>query len=393
MMVAVAMNETSRTQGQRAVLFAGGGTGGHIFPGIAIAERLESLRPGAVSCVFAVSQRPLDSQILRDAGRRFVAIPAQPVSLRPRGFLKFVSSWGKAVRAGRQLIRELRTSAPGGVEVLAMGGFVAAPVVQAARVEGVPVSLVNLDAIPGRANRWIAGRCDRVFSAVPVQEGSLRSRSGVRVVPPIVRAGARAPGDPSECRSLLGLDPARPTLMVTGASQGAKSINSFLLALVEKHADVLRRGGWQIIHQTGKGEAQRVKAGYDAAGIPSLVQEFFDGMGRAWGAAEVAVSRSGAGSVAEAWGACVPTLFLPYPYHKDQHQKYNALAITASGASVLGEDRIDAAQNLATVGPVLLELLTSPARRAEMRSAYASLGPANGQDQIAEAVVGAWNGP
>lgn len=375
----------------RAVLFGGGGTGGHIFPGIAIAERLESMNPSRkVVCVFAVSQRPLDAQILRDADRRCSIIPAQPLSLRPRGLFRFVASWGKSVRAARELIRELRLECPGGIDVMAMGGFVAGPVVQAARVERAPVSLVNLDAVPGRANRWIAGRSARIFSTVAVPQGSLPGKHAVMVVPPIVRAAARAPGDASVCRAQLGLDPHRRTLVVTGASQGAKSINSFMIAFAKAYGAVLKEGGWQIVHQTGKGESQRVSQGYDQAGVPALVREFFDGMGAVWGAGDVGVSRSGAGSVAEVWASAVPTVFLPYPYHKDQHQKFNALPVAESGAAVIAEDRIDPQANLTAVGPTLLDLVQNESHRAAMKAAFARLGPADGEERIAAEIMRSW---
>ncbi len=381
----------------RGVIFAGGGTGGHIFPGIAIAERLEAASGrGGVVCEFAVSGRPLDGEILRKAGRRFRVNPAQPVSVRPRGFLRFAMSWGKAVGAGREMIRQLRKECPGGVEVVAMGGFVAAPVVRAAVVERAPITLVNLDAVPGRANRWISGRAGKVFSTAPVREGSLRAGTsrqgsgGVALVPPIVRAEARAPGDAAECRRRLGLDAGRLTLMVTGASQGAKSINSLMLALAEREKDLLVRGGWQIVHQTGRGEAERVRAGYAAAGVPAVVEEFFDGMGALWGAADLAVSRSGAGSVAEAWGNGTPTVFLPYPYHKDQHQKHNAQGVVAAGGAIVVDDLIEPAANVERAGAEIASLLADAGRRAEMRKGYERLGPADGEVRIAQGIMAAW---
>jgi UDP-N-acetylglucosamine--N-acetylmuramyl-(pentapeptide) pyrophosphoryl-undecaprenol N-acetylglucosamine transferase len=375
----------------RGVIFAGGGTGGHIFPGIAIAEQLEAMMSageggGGVVCRFAVSNRPLDGEILKQVGREFVVIPAQPFGVRPKALINFVRSWGGAVRAGRAMIRAMRESCRGGVEVIAMGGFVAAPVVQAARAENVPISLVNLDAVPGRANRWISKHCGRVYSTARVPQGSLRGgKTGVEVVPPIVRTAARAPGDAKACRAKLGLDPSRKTVMVTGASQGAKSINSFMLRFASE-AKVLREGGWQVVHQTGKGEVERVREGYKAAGVDAVVAEFFDGMGTLWGAADIAVSRSGAGSVAEAWANCVPTIFLPYPYHKDQHQKFNAMGLAEAGGAVIVDDAIEAEKNMQGAGRVLSELCRDEGKRAAMRGAYEKLGAADGEVRIARGI-------
>nr|HRJ49424.1 UDP-N-acetylglucosamine--N-acetylmuramyl-(pentapeptide) pyrophosphoryl-undecaprenol N-acetylglucosamine transferase [Phycisphaerales bacterium] len=255
----------------RGVIFAGGGTGGHIFPGIAIAERLEaSGAPPRVRACFAVSTREIDARILGHAGRSFTVIPAEPFSLRPLALWRFVSSWGKSVRAGRKVIREARALCPGGVELVATGGFVAAPMVQAARAEGVGVTLVNLDTVPGRANRWIGRHAARIFSAAPLHGDPLGGSSRIEFVPPIVRSAALAPADAAQCRRMLGLDPGRPTLLVTGASQGARSINAFMAEYAGSRREVLMRDSWQLIHQTGRGEAGDVRALYESLGIPAV---------------------------------------------------------------------------------------------------------------------------
>ena len=241
-------------------IFAGGGTGGHIFPGVAIAEHLEESVPGC-ELHFVCSVRPGDAAMLKATGRPFSAIAAQPFGLRPRSLLRFLGSWGESVRAMRGLIAAKRTAGP--VVVVAMGGFVAAPAAQAARAERVPVVLVNLDAVPGRANRWIARHARRVLTAAKVPG------SDWEYVRPIIRRSAMAPGDRATCRRMFNLDAGRTTLLVTGASLGARTINEFMLAWVERHAALLR--GWQVIHQTGQGEHEALVL----AGVPS--REIGDG--------------------------------------------------------------------------------------------------------------------
>ncbi len=373
-------------------VFAGGGTGGHIYPGIAIAEALRRARPG-VRCVFVCSNRPLDAKILTEERQEFTVSPAMPLAVRPRGLLKFLSSWGPSVRQTRQL---LSTLGPG-ARVVAMGGFVAAPSVQAARAMRRPVTLVNLDAIPGKANRWIARHAERVFSTSTIRAERPERFGAWRVVPPIVREKARWVADPtvevasggaakSSARAALGLDPERPVLMVTGGSQGARSLNAFVAAFFEAapHASLARQ--WQVLHQTGKGEAEAVRAAYERAGVRALVLEFVSPMSPWWGAADLCVARAGAGNVAEAWANAVPTLFLPYPYHRDEHQRFNALTLVEAGACRMVKDLIDPVANLTSAGAEL-ERFMAPESLASARAAFRSLGPADGAEQIARALL------
>lgn len=362
------------------VVFAGGGTGGHVFPALAIAEQLAA---GATPprMLFLCSTRPLDAEILRReqvAGEAatFSPVPAQPFGVRPRALWKFVSTWGSAVAASRQMLRDLRATCPR-VVVVAMGGFVAAPVAQAARAEKLPILLINLDAVPGKANRWISRHATRVLTAARVHGGA----PGWSEIPPIVRAGAAWSGTRADARAELALDPERPTLMVTGGSQGAGSINQ-LMALLAGRGDL---AGWQVIHQAGKDEAE-VAAAYAKAGVPACVRAFFRPMSPCWGAADVAVSRAGAGSVAEAWANRVPTVFLPYPYHRDQHQAFNARVLVDAGAAVCPTDHVDSNSNAADAGEVIRALVSDAARRGAMRQALERLGPANGAAQAADAI-------
>lgn len=381
------------------VLFAGGGTGGHIFPAIATAEELLRLSP-ACTPRFLCSTRPLDAEILgkaRIAGHPadfsshpadFVAIPAQPFGLRPRAAFRFITSWGGAVRAGREVIRSARARGP--VVVAAFGGFVAAPIVQAARVERVPILMVNLDAIPGKANRWIARHAQRVLTTTPPRGAGSTSWTQIR---PIVRRASVTDRTAAECRATFGLDASTPTLLITGGSQGAGSINAFLRAFARERAPLL--ASWQILHQTGKEGADEMRAAYADAGISASVMPFITDMGQAWGAADAAVGRAGAGTVAEAWANRVPTLFMPYPYHKDQHQKFNAMPLVEARAALLATDHIDAQANMREAGPMLAALIGSHApnatpeqsQRERLATNLKGLGPADGAATVAAQIL------
>lgn len=368
------------------VLFAGGGTGGHIFPSIAIAECIADRLGPKVAFRFLCSSRPIDAEILRECGADHVPAPANPPGLRPRALVRFLGGWGPSVRLGREAIRAGRRAGQS-VVMVASGGFVAAPLVQAARVERCPVVMLNLDAVPGRANRWIARHAARIFTTAPVADPPQRGAPW-EPIPPIVRRSALPPGSAGDCRAALGLDPGTPTLLVTGGSQGASSINGFLSVFAAESPSAMR--GWQVIHQTGRireEDERAVRRGYEAAGVRALVRPFLSTMGVAWGAADVCVCRAGAGNVAESWATGTPCLFMPYPYHSDNHQRANAMPLVEAGAAVLAHDVVDTRANMEEAGAALAELLTSAPLRDRLRAALAGLGPASGAASVAREVV------
>lgn len=369
-----------------SVIFAAGGTGGHIFPALAVAEALRTLHP-SVEPVFVASQRAIDRQVLEGARVEWSAIPARPLVVRPRALAGLVWNWGGAVRGARGAMRSKGRRA---LALVTTGGFVAPPAAQAARAERIPSVLINLDAVPGRANRLLATRAARKLTTA---DGPDVPADWVRI-PPIVRAGARSGASPASARLAFGLDPKTPTLLVTGGSQGARSINEFLLAVVREQPEMMR--GWQVIHQCGGSTGtepegsdsmeRRLQEAYDATGVPAAVMPFIDRMADAWAAAECAIARAGAGNVAEVWANGVPTLFLPYPYHADNHQARNAAVLTEAGAALIATDRVDPGANLESAGPVLTELVGSAERRAAMRSALERLGPADGALRAARVI-------
>lgn len=388
----------------RTFVFAGGGSGGHIYPGLAIAEEIRRISAerdagapnprGGVRVVFVCSSRPLDASILSGAGEQFIPSPAQPLYARPVGVLKFLLGWRKAKRLGRTVLADLQAAAGSdrldtGVHVVAMGGFVAGPMVAAARSMGLPTTMVNLDAVPGKANRWIAKRVNRVFTAARVKPGAAAAGSWVEV-PPIVRAAARTALSPEECKRALGIDPSKRVLVVTGGSQGLRSLNDFVVALASSEQGKQALGAeWTILHQTGKKFADAVRAAYAQAGVSASVHAYSEQMGLWWGAADAAVCTAGAGNVAEIWTNRVPALLLPYPHHADEHQKHNAAPLTECGGSLLGVDVIEPASNLVRNGPMLLQLLSNEHTRDELRGMLAKLGPADGAARIARALLDA----
>ena len=359
------------------LVIAGGGTGGHLFPAIAVHEELERLSGGVVPSVWLCSDRSIDARILEARGHTPVPLAAKPLSLHPRRLLRFLGGWAPSVRTSRAILRDLR-EAGGRVVMLSTGGFAAAPAVQAARVEGCAVHALVLDQPPGKATRWIMGRSKCVYDA---SLSGLVTRQEVQRVGPVVRAEAVAPQDRDACCAHWGLDAQRPVLLVTGGSLGARSLNEFVGAFIERHAQVLNASGWQVLHQVGgsgagggteEDGAHAYAARYEACGVRASVTPLLHPMGAAWGAATLAVCRAGAGTVAEAGVNAVPTAFMPYPYHRDQHQEHNAKPLVDLGGAMLWTDRQTSEANMGAHAGNFLELLNNPGQLQAMRKALRS---------------------
>jgi UDP-N-acetylglucosamine--N-acetylmuramyl-(pentapeptide) pyrophosphoryl-undecaprenol N-acetylglucosamine transferase len=363
----------------RRFVFAGGGTGGHLFPGLAVWERLrEHADASTFEEVFVCSNRTVDDRILGAASVRYEPCAAAPPGVRPRSALRFLHGWRSTTR---QVMVHFEHD---DVVVIAMGGFVAAPVARAAHRHGVPVLLVNLDAVPGKANRYIARTADHIVTAAPVDGDP----SGLfhEVVGLPIRRQALADADPAECRRRLGLAPERRTLVVTGASLGAASINNWMLHVLRHEASLL--DGWQVVHLTGERSLEDLERAYLDAAVPVRLMKFCTAMGDVWGAADVAISRAGAGSVAEIAANRVPALFLPYPYHRDMHQRANARRLIDAGGGVLAEDLIEAEANHAAHRHVLHRLLADASERERMRDALGKIEDGQAAERVARLALG-----
>ncbi len=368
------------------ILFAGGGTGGHIFPNLAIVERLRAMDV-AFEPHFLVSTRTLDAKLMSKHQLTYTVLPARPLDKRPWTWWGFYSGWQRSVSRVMNLIRDRRVAA-----VVATGGFVSGPAIYAPRkmrsrgasgklagVPGVPgVALVNLDAVPGKANRWMAGHATTLFSAYPVADWPT-----AQVVSVPLRLSAIGSCSPPEARAALGLLAERPTLLVSGGSQGAESINRMMEALVALPEVAASFRGWQILHLAGEREVANLKLAYERAGIPSLVLPFCDTMGLAWASADLAISRAGANSVAEAQVNACPTIFLPYPYHADEHQRHNAQPLADTGCALIVRDLIDPRSNAQQLTPMLLELLRDQSRRDVARQRMRRNPPIDGASAVA----------
>ncbi len=305
------------------VIIACGGTGGHLFPGLAVAEALVSRR---VHVTLMVSPKTVDQQAVRNVrSMDVVTLPA--VALQSGSRLSFCANVVRSTHLSLSHFRRHRPRA-----LLAMGGFTCVGPVLAARWLGIPAFLHESNTIPGRTNRLLSRLATEVFVGFP--SAASRFRRGAIATGTPVRT-RRAAGEDSACRLLLGLNPDRPVILVVGGSQGATAINDIVLRSLPGARSLLPQ--WQWLHLTGPADEARVRAAYAAEGVSAVVHGFWNRMDLAWGAASAAVARSGASSMAEMAAARVPALLIPFPHASDNHQFHNACAFESTGAGVLIE--------------------------------------------------------
>ncbi len=337
------------------VAIACGGTGGHLFPGIAVAEEL-MIWGAAVTLL--VSPKEVDQQAVKGVrGAQVATLPA--VGLASGGKLTFLKGLFGSLSATRKLFRDERPAA-----VLAMGGFTSAAPIWVGRRLGARTYLHDSNTIPGRANRWLAHLVDDAFVYFHETSGRLNN-PGVHVVGMPVRPQIQ-PMDAASARMALGLAVDRPTLLVMGGSQGASGINKLMHGALPDFTAAFPE--WQFIHLTGAGDAAAVRAIYAEAKARAVVQPFLSEMEFALGAATLAVSRSGASSLAELAALRVPAVLIPYPTAADDHQRHNARAFVETGAAWSFE------QNGASPGALtrlLIRLAGDATARASVQAALA----------------------
>lgn len=361
------------------ILFAGGGTGGHLYPGISVAQALAGLLPDAKP-LFLCTKREIDRTILEPTGFEFVEQPIVPLKRSIGGLLRFFPS----LRGTRDLLKRiLRERKP--VAALGLGGYAAGVAVKYAAQRGIPGAILNPDVIPGKANRYLA----KYVSAICAQFDATRDHlaaahhAKLKVTGCPIRQEMRSLPPRAEAATRLGLKPDLRTLVITGASQGAATVNEAVVASLAG----LKLQGWQILHLSGKDHAVAVRNAYRDAAIEAGVVDFTPAMADVWALADLAISRAGASSVAELCACGVPSVLMPYPFHKDMHQRANAKVLADAGAAILLDDEKDKAKNAARLRPILESLLYDAPRRASMSAAAQALGKPDAAEQVANVIT------
>ena len=353
-------------------LFAGGGTAGHVNPLLAVADRLTEREPDAEVLVLGTVEG-LESRLVPMRGYELLTIPRLPFPRKLNGAaLRFPQRFAAAVKRTEQIIREREVEV-----VLGVGGYAAAPAYIAARRTGTPIVVHEQNAKPGLANRLAAFLTVHVgltFSNTRLRHGRVVGMPLRREIESLDRRASRA-----EALAEFGLDPARPVLLVTGGSSGARSINR----TINKSAATIVGAGWQVLHVVG---AASDIGPSDLDGYHVLA--YCDRMDLAYAASDFVVSRSGAGMVCELTAVGLPSVLVPYPVGNGE-QRHNAKDVVDAGGAVLvadGEFDPD------WVTFQLLTILQDRARIADMTVRAGSVGHRDGADRMTDLVLDAARG-
>ncbi len=322
------------------VVFTGGGTGGHLYPAIAIAQALGD----RANVTFIGSADRLEAKIVPQAGYPLITVRSAPAK---RAYVNAVGVF-QALRALRRLQPDI---------VVATGGYVSFQVVLAARMLGKKVALLEPNAHPGLTNRMLAPLVDEVWGAFAQADKRFANKYVHTGIP--VRAALRSLPTREAALERLGLSTKRSTLLAMGGSQGARSINDALTSLLK--SDGLPEG-WQLIHVTGEQEYDRVRS---ALGKADGLRAYLNDVSDAYAAADLVLARAGASTVGELAATGRPAILVPYPHAAEDHQRANAALVAQTGAAVVVDDRELIAGKLRGV----LADVTKPARLAELRAA------------------------
>ena len=321
------------------VVFAGGGTGGHLYPAIAIAD---ALRQRGATAIFVGTAGRLESSIVPRAGYTLYTIASQPMSRRVSGEL--VSSGARNALGIVQSLRLLRRLQP--QLVIATGGYVCFPVAMAARLlrgfglSRAPLVLLEPNASPGLTTRVLAPMVDEIWGECGGFSEKARPKCRATGVP--VRYRCATLPRRGEAAARLELDSGLKTLVVIGGSQGARSINDAVTQLAAEN----RLPAWQILLLAGGSDYDRVRA----AASPRLrIVPYLDDMADAYAVADAVVARAGASTLAELRALALPAVLVPYPHATEGHQDENARRFAAEGGAAVLDDRDLSAERLAAV--------------------------------------------
>jgi UDP-N-acetylglucosamine--N-acetylmuramyl-(pentapeptide) pyrophosphoryl-undecaprenol N-acetylglucosamine transferase len=352
------------------VVIAGGGTGGHLFPGIALAQEITTRHPRN-DVLFVGTARGLEARVVPAEGYKLEMI--RVAGLKGMGPLRFLRALLMLPLALWQSIRLLQSYQPD--VVVGVGGYASGPVVLAAWLLRIPTAIQEQNALPGITNRILSRFAKTVFTAFD-QARTHFPASKVRLL-----------GNPIR-RQLMDnflksrVDTPRFELLVFGGSQGAHAINQGMIDALPLLSDVL--GQLHFVHQTGKSDVEAVRVGYEKAGASAEVLGFIDDMSKAYAVADLVVCRAGATTLAELTVCKKPSILIPFPYAADNHQEINARSLVDAGAAVMIAE-VDLTPEI--LAKEIRALQGDRPRLAKMERAAGQLGRPEAAKEIADVCV------
>lgn len=357
----------------RSVVLAGGGTAGHVEPALAVADALRATDP-RVRLTLVGTATGLEARLVPARGYDLATVPKVPLPRKPsRALLTVPKRLADAVATARRTLLDVRADVAVG-----FGGYVSVPVYLAARRLGVPIVVHEANPLPGVANRLGAALTPFVATSYPGTPLRRCTLTGIPLRPEILSLD-RSPAAARAARARYGLDPHRPTLLVFGGSQGARSLNQAMVGA----ARALASSGVQVLHATGPKNHDQVVAELPA-GLPApyVAVPYLDHIPSAYAAADMSLCRSGAMTCAELAAVGLPAVYVPLP-HGNGEQRRNALPTVEAGGGLLAED---AELTPAWLTEHLLPVLTSPEGLAKMSAACAGSGHPDAARAIVEMV-------
>jgi UDP-N-acetylglucosamine--N-acetylmuramyl-(pentapeptide) pyrophosphoryl-undecaprenol N-acetylglucosamine transferase len=353
------------------ILIACGGTGGHLFPGIAVAE---SFLAQGHEPLLLISQKKIDSQAsAKYPHLHFKVVPAiaKPKTLSPK-MIPFLWALYQSIQTSKKIIREFGADA-----VLGMGGFTSLPPVYAGHKLGKKTFVHDSNARPGRANILTSRFCNKVFIGLEPAAAFFKKAShltGTPARPEILKLPSR-----DDAAKNFGLDPNQTTLLVTGGSQGALRLNQLIAEAANSLPPEI-----QILHIAGPGDLPRIQTEFPQQRPGYQLIGFCDQMASAYACADLVVARSGASTLTEISLAGLPSVLVPFPYAADDHQTANAQVFAKANAAKLIQEKELTPTSLAAL---LTQLLTNPGALKNMANASKALAIPNAADQVASLIL------
>ncbi len=358
------------------MMISGGGTGGHLFPGIAVAEELlHSVARSEI--LFVATDRETDAKVLQDRAFPFVALKSQGV--KGKSVLQKVRALLQLPRslwAAWKIVGSFRPQV-----VLGVGGYVTGPVLLAAWLRGIPTCIHEQNSVPGLANRILAKIVRKVFISIPGSDQRFPAAKCVYTGNPVRQ----------EVRALAGGEKRSEdfTLVVMGGSLGAHSINTMMM----EGAGLIKRSlpmGFNIIHQSGRQDVKKVRAVYAEVGIPARVASFFSQMPFVLAKADLVVARAGATTLAELTVMGKAMILVPYPGAADNHQEINADWLVKAGAAIKCREEETTGMELAEI---IVGLVENQTKRESLATMAQKLGEPNAASHLVRHCVELASGP